>query len=195
MLLLTLRGTPTIYQGEEIGMDRCPDPAGPGAGSRSSGMCRGSAWGGTRCARRCHGPRTPMAASPTAQPWLPLNADCECAERREPKAADPRSMLSLYRALIRLRREHDVAVARRDSADERRRRRARLRASHRRRARADRAQHERPAAGGPAREPDARRLLSTYLDDPKPGRRRDHLRANEGLILRCPSAAERSSRG
>ena len=38
------------------------------------------------------------------QPWLPLNADADVLNVSA-QAADPRSMLSLYRALIRLRRE------------------------------------------------------------------------------------------
>jgi alpha-glucosidase len=115
MLLLTLRGTPTIYQGEEIGMtdgavppDRLRDPwelRVPGLG-----LGRDPA-------------RTPMQwdASPGAgftegaEPWLPLAA----GSRRVNVAAqvgDPASMLSLYRALLRLRRaEPALSIGRCDA--------------------------------------------------------------------------------
>jgi alpha-glucosidase len=96
LMLYTLRGTPFIYQGEELGLpdatippdrvvdvdgrdpERAPIPwqppskAGPGAGFS------------------------------TSEPWLPLIGDAEhlCAERQ---AADPRSTLSLARRLAALR--------------------------------------------------------------------------------------------
>ena len=100
MLLLTLRGTPTIYYGDEIGMrdvdvppERQRDPArfdGPGRGRDPQ--------------------RTPMRwdASPTAgfttgTPWLPIGEDV--AERNVAvEAADACSILELYRRLIALRR-------------------------------------------------------------------------------------------
>ena len=102
MLLLTLRGTPTIYYGDEIGMadvaippERVHDPRElrePGLGLGRDPV------------------RTPMAWSDAAQagfsmgePWLPLHPDWE---RRNvaAQACDPASMLSLYRALLALRR-------------------------------------------------------------------------------------------
>lgn len=101
MLLLTLRGTPFLYYGEEIGMrnveipeERLRDPI----------------------ARTLHpklsrdGERTPMQWEPgpgagftTGEPWLPLGPD---AEQRNVAAqrGDPRSLLRLYRDLIALRR-------------------------------------------------------------------------------------------
>jgi alpha-glucosidase len=106
MLLLTLRGTPTIYQGEEIGMTDVPiapefvqDPweknvPGFGLGRDPE--------------------RTPMpwtrgrhAGFTSGEPWLPLGADAGSLAVQT-QANDPRSMLSLYRALIRLRRADDV---------------------------------------------------------------------------------------
>ena len=106
MLLLTLRGTPTIYQGEEIGMMDMPIPPHlvqdpfernvPGFGLGRDPV------------------RTPMPWTPDAhagftegQPWLPLHADADLLNVST-QANDPRSMLSLYRALIRLRRDNDV---------------------------------------------------------------------------------------
>ena len=96
LLLYALRGTPFVYQGEELGLpdaeippervvdvdgrdpERAPIPwappsvAGPGAGFT------------------------------TGEPWLPLVADAErlCVERQ---AADPRSTLALVRRLAELR--------------------------------------------------------------------------------------------
>lgn len=109
MLLLTLRGTPTIYYGEEIGMvdgriapEQVQDPAEknqPGIGQGRDPE------------------RTPMLwdASPNAgftkgEPWLPVNADfSNCNVSSE--TADARSMLSLYRKLLEVRRQHPALHA------------------------------------------------------------------------------------
>jgi alpha-glucosidase len=99
VLLLTLRGTPTLYYGDEIGM---VDVAIPTAAQRDPQGLRG---GRTRDPAR-----TPMRwdATPTGgftrgTPWLPIGADLAsvnvAAER-----ADPRSLLTLYRRLLELRR-------------------------------------------------------------------------------------------
>ncbi|HEX6798290.1 MAG TPA: alpha-amylase family glycosyl hydrolase [Ktedonobacterales bacterium] len=100
MLLLTLRGTPTLYYGGEIGMvdvaipaDRMVDPPGlvdPKASRDPE--------------------RTPMQwdASPhagfsAAEPWLPVASDyrlVNVAAERD----DPRSVLAFVRALLALRR-------------------------------------------------------------------------------------------
>jgi alpha-glucosidase len=102
MLLLTLRGTPTLYYGDEIGMEDVPvppelalDPQGrlfPGYGrdpvrtpmrwdtSPNAGFCRkGSA------------------------PWLPIGGDVERVNVKTQRD-DPGSMLSLTKRLISLRR-------------------------------------------------------------------------------------------
>ena len=104
MLLLTLRGTPTIYYGEEIGMTDVDipledqlDPFGlhvPG-------------WGRDRC-------RTPMqwslepnagfAPKDTSKLWLPLGNDWH-KTNVEAQTNDPASSLSLYRQLLAMRRK------------------------------------------------------------------------------------------
>jgi len=100
MLLFTLRGTPTLYYGDEIGMRDVPIPS-----ERVQDPYE------RRVPGRGRDPeRTPMQweASPGAgftagEPWLPLSADserCNVAVQR----ADPTSMLSLHRRLIALRR-------------------------------------------------------------------------------------------
>jgi alpha-glucosidase len=102
MLLLTLRGTPTLYYGDELGMrdvvippEKLQDPAGNVVASLNRDP-----------------ERTPMQwdASPnagftgaSAAPWLPLAEDFRTLNV-EAQRDDPASMLSLYRRLIELRR-------------------------------------------------------------------------------------------
>ena len=101
MLLLTLRGTPFLYQGEEIGMRNVPVPAerlqDPLAFRLHPNLSRDPS-------------RTPMqwAAGPGAgftsgEPWLPVGADA-VGRNVEAQRADAASLLQLYRALIALRR-------------------------------------------------------------------------------------------
>jgi alpha-glucosidase len=104
MLLLTLRGTPTLYYGDEIGMENVPIP--PERERDPFGMNMP----GTGQGRDPE--RTPMQwdASPNAgftaegvEPWLPLAADWR-ESNVEAQRRDPRSMLGLVEALLRLRR-------------------------------------------------------------------------------------------
>ena len=106
MLLLTLRGTPTIYQGEEIGMvdtpiphHLVPDPFErnvPGGGVGRDPLRTPIPWSSS-----------PHGGFTEGRPWLPLNADADVLNVSN-QANDPRSMLSLYQELIRLRRDSDV---------------------------------------------------------------------------------------
>jgi alpha-glucosidase len=102
MLLLTLRGTPTIYQGEEIGMADVPIPTElaqdpwerntPGLGLGRDPVRTPMPW-----------KAAPHAGFTVGQPWLPLADDCQTLNV-EAQARDPKSMLALYRALLQLRR-------------------------------------------------------------------------------------------
>ncbi|HEX2221864.1 MAG TPA: alpha-amylase family glycosyl hydrolase, partial [Candidatus Limnocylindria bacterium] len=96
LILLTLRGVPVLYQGEEIGMED-----GTRLGPRRF----------DRAGRDAQ--RTPMQwdASPKAgftdgEPWLPIAdaARANVAAQRD----DPASLLALYRRLIALRRESEA---------------------------------------------------------------------------------------
>jgi len=108
MLLLTLRGTPTLYYGDEIGMRQVAiapaqvrDPFEknlPGIGVGRDGCRTPMQWDATR-----------YAGFSSAPPWLPLADDC-VHENVVNLAADTRSILSLYKALIRLRNERPQLV-------------------------------------------------------------------------------------
>jgi alpha-glucosidase len=105
VLLLTLRGTPTLYYGDELGMTDAhipPNLVQDPAEKRQPGIGMGR-----------DPERTPMLwdDSPNAgfthaaSAWLPVlpsyPQQCVAVE-----TADPRSMLSLYRRLLALRRAH-----------------------------------------------------------------------------------------
>jgi oligo-1,6-glucosidase/alpha-glucosidase len=106
MLLLTLRGTPTLYQGDELGIgevsippERMRDPQHHRQPALDIGRDRS---------------RTPMpwsdapfAGFSKTEPWLPLNDDWQIRNVAA-QDADAGSMLQLYRNLLALRREHDA---------------------------------------------------------------------------------------
>src|SRR5258708_32900365 len=106
MLLLTLRGTPTLYYGDELGLS---DVAIPTAqvqdprGLREPGLALGRdqartpmPWDGSE-----HAGFTAAAATP----WLPLNADWPTRTVAR-MAEEPHSILTLYRHLLAVRRAH-----------------------------------------------------------------------------------------
>jgi glycosidase len=106
MLLLTLRGTPTLYYGDELGLrdvaipaDQVQDPR----ELREPGLALGR-----------DPVRTPMpwdgsenAGFTTATPWLPLNADW-LTRNSARMAEEPQSILTLYRRLLALRRMYSA---------------------------------------------------------------------------------------
>jgi len=120
MLLLTLRGTPTTYYGEEIGMEDVPIPPEfiqdpPAVNQPDIAHIVGR-----------DPERTPMQWNDSlnagfttagATPWLPLAGNyTENNVARQEK--DPTSMLNLYRALTRLRRnEPALCVGHYESLD------------------------------------------------------------------------------
>ena len=101
MLLLTLRGTPTIYQGEELGMQDAPiapehiqDPWEknvPGLGLGRDPVRTPMPWSGES-----------QGGFSTGTPWLPVDMHGTVDQARQ--RCDGASMLSLYRALLGLRR-------------------------------------------------------------------------------------------
>jgi alpha-glucosidase len=108
VLLLTLRGTPTIYYGDEIGMeqvavppDRIRDPFEknvPGLGVGRDGSRTPMQWDAT-----------PHSGFSAVEPWLPVADDY----RRENVASQlryPASIQALYRRLIALRRSRPALL-------------------------------------------------------------------------------------
>jgi alpha-glucosidase len=103
MLLLTLRGTPTTYYGEEIGMENghippefVQDP--PAVNQPEIAHIVGR----DPVRTPMQWDNSPQAGFSQAQPWLPVAANyptCNVAQQEE----DPTSMLNLYRALAHLR--------------------------------------------------------------------------------------------
>lgn len=102
MLSLTLRGTPFLYMGDEIGQERVKIPPErvhdpfeklvPGYD-----LCRDPERAPVRWDDSQNGGFT------NAEPWLPLDKKRE--RNREAQRQDERSILQLYRQLLRLRRE------------------------------------------------------------------------------------------
>ncbi|RKK03864.1 DUF3459 domain-containing protein [Pseudoroseomonas wenyumeiae] len=106
MLLLTLRGTPTVYYGDEIGMTDVPipphlvqDPAEknqPGIGVGRDPERTPMLWDAS-----------PNGGFTTGTPWLPTGStEVNVAAQ----AGQPGSMLALYRQLIALRRSNPALV-------------------------------------------------------------------------------------
>jgi alpha-glucosidase len=182
MLLLSLRGTPTLYYGDEIGMADVPIPPEqvqdpweknvPGLGLGRDPERTPMQWDDTS-----------NAGFSTGAPWLPVADDYRivnvASERREAK-----SMLSLYRQLIELRRrspalavgdyhgirgEGDLLAYLREYRGQRIVIALNLGAEPLR--------FELPSGGGQV-------LLSTNLDrEGEPAKRPLELRGNEGLVV------------
>ncbi len=124
-ILHGLRGTPYVYQGEEIGMTNYPFAAAEDyrdveavnyyAEIVSSGLDQGAALAGMAKTTRDNA-RTPMqwdatehAGFTTGTPWLPVNPNHSWLNVPS-QEADTDSVLAHYRALIRLRHELPVLV-------------------------------------------------------------------------------------
>jgi oligo-1,6-glucosidase/alpha-glucosidase len=176
MMLLTLRGTPTLYQGDELGIGHVDIPPGKVQDPRERrqpgiGLGRDPS-------------RTPMAWDSSlnagfsgAEPWLPLHGDWP-GRNVAVEERDGGSMLSLTRALLRLRRQEAalsvgdyVPVASEGAL-----------LAYERRARDSRLFIALNLGGEPVPLPeparDGERLLSTLTGAA------DELRGNEGLIVR-----------
>lgn len=104
MLLLTLRGSPTIYYGDELAMTNGDIPP-----ALEQDPVAKSAPGHGRDPER-----TPMqwdatrrAGFTTGDPWLPVSEDRDTKNAQTQKE-DPRSTLNLHRGLLSLRRREDA---------------------------------------------------------------------------------------
>jgi alpha-glucosidase len=105
-LLITLRGTPVLYYGEELGMVN-NDP------SRVEDVQDVIGRKGWPAEKGRDGERTPMQWDSSAnagfnkgaKPWLPVGPDY-ATRNVASQQADPNSVLNFYHALIRLRRDN-----------------------------------------------------------------------------------------
>ena len=100
LMLLTLRGTPTLYYGDELGMVQADIPPEE----------QQDPWGRRRPGLGRDGCRTPMqwTAGPnggftTGQPWLAA-VDADSTRNVEAQVNDPASMLNLTRRLLSIRK-------------------------------------------------------------------------------------------
>ncbi|MBT8215680.1 MAG: DUF3459 domain-containing protein, partial [Acidimicrobiia bacterium] len=103
VLLLTLRGTPTLYYGDELGMQQVDIPP----------EDQQDPWARLEPALGRDGARTPMqwdasasadfSTAPPDRLWLPLTPD-HAATNVAVQQDDPTSILTLYRRLLALRR-------------------------------------------------------------------------------------------
>ncbi len=105
LLLLTLRGTPFIYYGDELGMrdgdippEKYQDPQGINLGISRDPERTPMQWSAA-----------PNAGFSPAEPWLPVAPDYQTVNV-EAQQADPQSMLTLFKRVIDLRRG-DEALA------------------------------------------------------------------------------------
>jgi alpha-glucosidase len=108
MLLLTLRGTPTLYYGDEIGLPQASIPPElvqdpfeknvPGFGLGRDGCRTPMQWDASRFAGFSRG-----------EPWLPVTGDFATWNVAHERA-DPASLYNLYRRMIALRRAHPSLV-------------------------------------------------------------------------------------
>jgi alpha-glucosidase len=181
MLLLTLRGTPFFFAGDELGMEqvsvpleRIQDPFEKLVGG----------YGVNRDPQR-----TPMRWDPSehagfslGQPWLPIGDGI--AERNVATLqADEGSILSLYRNLIRLRRQEPALVAG-EHIPVRSRNGILM---HKRKLADDHILVALNIVNEPRKlhyEGRGRLLLSTYLDERKTVGSPLHLRPDEGVIIK-----------
>jgi alpha-glucosidase len=105
MLLLTQRGTPTLYYGDEVGMRGVAIPPEQAVDPQ-----------GRRTGRNRDPTRTPMqwsadthASFSTVEPWLPVGVDRENANVAS-QARDAGSLLTLTRRLLELRSRERVLL-------------------------------------------------------------------------------------
>jgi alpha-glucosidase len=106
VLLLTLRGTPTLYYGDELGLsdvsippEQIQDPRElrePGRGLGRDPARTPMPWDGGE-----------NAGFTTSRPWLPLNADWP-TRNVAGMVEEPHSILTLYRQLLAARRVHSA---------------------------------------------------------------------------------------
>lgn len=101
MLLLTLRGTPTLYYGDELGMQQVAIPP---EDQQDPWAIHEPGLGRDGCRTPMQWDASPMAGFSRAhRSWLPLTPD-HATVNVAAQRSDPTSLLNLYRRLLALRR-------------------------------------------------------------------------------------------
>jgi alpha-glucosidase len=101
MMLLTLRGTPTVYYGDELGIEDVPIP--PEKVQDPQGLNLG--FERTRDVARTpmQWDASPQAGFTTGEPWLPTSPDFQ-TRNVAVQSEDPTSIYNFYRRLFKLRK-------------------------------------------------------------------------------------------
>jgi oligo-1,6-glucosidase len=126
-VLHLMRGTPYIYQGEELGMTNMSfasiddfrdleslnyyrEALSGSDGSRAAELLAGIAVGGRDNARTpVQWDATPNAGFTTGEPWIPVNPNHTWLNAAA-QTSDPGSVFAWYRRLVRLRHEEHVLI-------------------------------------------------------------------------------------
>jgi alpha-glucosidase len=104
MLLLTLRGAPTLYYGDELGMVDVPIPANRVRDPLEKNV-PGMGLGRDPCRTPMQWDGSPHAGFTVGEPWLPISDDFAVVNVQS-EGGDAASMLSLHRRLLLLRRSY-----------------------------------------------------------------------------------------
>jgi alpha-glucosidase len=108
LLLLTLRGIPYIYQGDELGMENVDIPVellqDPWAKNFP-----GQKIGRDPVRTPFQWDNSPNAGFTEGTPWLPIAPDYQ-ARNVKKESEDPTSMYNLYKKLLKLRKESEILI-------------------------------------------------------------------------------------
>jgi alpha-glucosidase len=104
VLLLTLRGTPTMYYGDELAMVNVPIPPDRVQDPLEKNV-PGKGLGRDPCRTPMQWDDSPHAGFSICDPWLPVCDNYPVVNVRS-EGEDPSSCLTLYRRLLALRRSH-----------------------------------------------------------------------------------------
>src|SRR5436190_14871936 len=102
MLLMTIRGTPFLFAGDEIGSEQVPIPA-EQVRDPFEKLVKGFDLGRDPERAPLRWDDTEAGGFTTGEPWLPLSGDR--ARNIDAQRRDIKSLLNLYRKLIALRRQ------------------------------------------------------------------------------------------
>jgi glycosidase len=103
VLLLGLRGTPFMYQGEEIGLGDAEIPPQEILDPPARLFAAGTWWARDPCRAPIPWDASPNGGFTTARPWMRLAGDT-ASRNVAAQSADGGSVLATYRSLLRLRR-------------------------------------------------------------------------------------------